>query len=293
MEEMKTMLEITTTILDIVQGEIRHIIIGDSVYETRYIGLVNEVGYAVPEEAVVQQEEKEQQEEQEEQELFDEEPQQPKLGDFIKNVGDVPIFENPLFEFRNINSRGDSIQIIQEFFPYISSTQVTKYASIYLEQVSSSPRNRTDLGYIVFNANNCHIYSIPLERMKKGETPERVIREYYPHIQYKSVIAYAREYKKYIQGKLNKKETSKKRRKHTSGEIIGKSKKYHRNILKDEYEKVKLSLNKFNFLTTTNNISKETNLSINIVRAILDYMITQNEVKKKQDKNNVILYEVL
>ena len=297
------MLEVPATILDIVQGEIRHIVIGDSVYETRYIGLLNEVGYAVQE--AEEAEEKQEQIEQPEEPVFvgmEEanvlidlaEPQQPKLGAFIKNVSDVPLFENPLFEFRNIKSRADGIKIIREFFPYINNAQVTKYTATYLEQINR-PRHRIDLGSVVFKTNGVTGYSLLVDRMKKGEMVERVIREYYPHIQYRSVLSYARKYKEYLNGTLseNKMRQPRKQRYTIKSDILGKSKKYHRNINKDDYNKVKLSLNKFNFVATTNNISSETKLTPQHVLAILDYMKEQGEIKKVNKDNNLIIYELI
>ena len=273
------MLKVEAIVLDAVRGELKNIIINDDVYETRFIGHYSDVAYETDVEADVQ----------EEIPVTEQTPEfvsGKMLGEFIKTVNDVPIFEFPLFELKNLKNKNDSNRIIQDFFPYLTnSKQVQEYVNTYFSLISGN-RKRKDLGIALYKTKNYTIYSVPVKRMEEGETPEIVLRDCYPAVQTKTIMAYARKYKDYLAGNLDKEKTPK-----TNGPK--KSKKYNMFVLNSEIKRVEQSLRKFNFITTTKNISKETGFTIQKVRAVLDVLITDGVVKRSNDKEGRVVYSLV
>jgi len=296
------MLETKAVILDVSQGEIKHIIIGDSVYETRLIGPCDQVEYGVGEAEEAKEFQNLKEDISREMKRLETEQMQPMildLGAFVKTVDNVPIYENPLFEFRNIESRGEAVRIIREFFPEIADRDVTLFTKVYLAQAKGACRSRKDLGRIIKVVNGVTLYEHLYDRIKAGETPERVVRHCYPHISYKSVLSYARSYKNEILLEehpelANVPEKKKTTRKYTKKkDIIGRSKTYSCNITKNMFDRVSNALRKYDFVPTSDNISKEAQLSLTNVRATLDYMKEQKLITKKVSAEGIITYQLV
>ena len=276
------MISVEAQIIELSNGTIKRVVIGNAIYQTDILGFIQE---GEPEEYFVP-------ETQEEQDQIDNQiARQNNRGREIKEINGTKIFENVYFDVRAVTRKNytmnDVYNVISKYYDP-SDYDIKEIGQAYLDSCSRRTSKRIDLGPIVYQDNKYKYYKKIIDEIKKkGEPIEKIIREHYPHVEYKTVNAYARKYRNFI-SKQNQK-VQKDDVKIEDG-IVGHSKSYHRDVTKREYDDVNRCLHKFNFIATTKSISKETNLSNFIIRSVLDVMKKQKHIKTKFSEDNGTYY---
>ena len=265
------MISVEAQIIELSNGTIKRVVIGNAIYQTDILGFIQE---GEPEEYFVP-------ETQEEQDQIDNQiARQNNRGREIKEINGTKIFENVYFDVRAVTRKNytmnDVYNVISKYYDP-SDYDIKEIGQAYLDSCSRRTSKRIDLGPIVYQDNKYKYYKKIIDEIKKkGEPIEKIIREHYPHVEYKTVNSYARKYRSFI-SKQNQR-VQKDDIEPEDG-IVGRSKKYQRKVTKAEYDAVNKCIHRFNFIAKTKSISKETGLDLQKVRAVLDLMRERNKIK--------------
>jgi len=196
--------------------------------------------------------------------------------------------------------------IIPEFDNQIFVVKEQKIIEKKVQRKKPVKESNIDRGEAIILKDDCYIYTNVLDECKKqAETGDYdftdIVKKYHPNVKKGTINRYAYDYRKYLGISIGKggnvkrtsKRTRRRRRTKPSSDCVYYNKKYHIWITKDDIHKVRLGINTvgLNYIPTSENISKQTNLKIERVRATIDELKKRDIVKAKRHIHKVI-YEM-
>jgi len=281
------MISVEASVLDVEQGHIRRIVIGNELYEVALIGVISEVD----ENDIREAEEYIMQHEQEEapQLITD----SPKKGQIIKTVDDIPIYENIYYDIRQqyIKKKGiDFSSVLKKYYPEYDDNVLSQIEQAYRHCIGGV-RTGNAFGEILYKTKHISIYKDIVDAIENSNEPvEKILRQFYPHVKYKTIISYANRYRNYLNDRDKIEEKIERKNNQSKDGRIGYDDSYRIVIMQDDIQEIKRLLHRFNYIATVESMVKETGFSKQKIRGLLHWMIEEKMVKRNWTTDGVAEY---
>jgi len=236
-------------------------------------------------------------------------------GKVVGHLNKLNICENVLNEISEGINQGNQQEnltsIIKKYYPNTSYATKRTYLSIYRRFLGHPQitKQGTDRGKIVSRIKGTPIHEKVLkdisEEYQKGNLDfEPILKRYYPDLTINSIRRYAYSYRKYFDIEIGRGERinktffrprktipkKRRRKKQKPKEAVGFCKTYKTWITKEEYQKVKSAINSWNFVATTQSVSKKTGIPEQRIRATLRYLVDKHEAYWKRNEDSIPIY---
>ena len=281
------MISVEATVLDVEQGHIRRIVIGNELYEVALIGVISEVD----ENDIKEAEEYIMQHEQEEapQLITD----SPKKGQIIKTVDDIPIYENIYYDIRQQYIKKKEINfssVLKKYYPEYDDNVLSQIEQAYRHCIGGV-RAGNAFGEILHKTKHISIYKDIVDAIENSNEPvEKILRQFYPHVKYKTIISYANRYRNYLDNRDKIEEKIERKNNQSKDGRIGYDKSYNMVIMQDDIQEIKRLLHRFNYIATVESMIKETGFPKHKVRGLLHWMIEEKMAKRNWTTDGVAEY---
>jgi len=237
-------------------------------------------------------------------------------GKVVGRLNKLSICKNVLKDISDAidenKQKPEMIKIIEKYYPNVTYPTRRVYLSIYRRFLGKKPIYQVDLAK---GQKIAIIYSAPIhsnildecrvEKEKGNYDFTDIIKKYYPDLVKRSIEKYCSVYRKYLGVSLKRgqrikkknifdkffveKKKTKRRRRKPKG-TVGYCKTYKTWIKKDEYLAVKRAVNSWNFVATSESISKKTRIPYYRLKPILRYLTDKKEIYWKKNSDHKVIY---